>query len=180
MEVTNIQKYIHTTPRKLRLVADMVRKMSPGKSLDTLHFTRKDAATDLTKAIETALGNAKQKGLNLETIGFKAIEINEGPKMRRFRAGTRGRVKPYKRRMAHIRIVLSDELVVEEKKVKSEKSKMKSTSQKLKVEEVVIPSAAEGSQDKPTDPSLIAQDDKNKVQNNTSEDMNDSNEKEAK
>ena len=44
-------------------------------------------------------------------------------KMRRFQAGTRGRVKPYKRRMAHIKIVLSDELRVQSKENKKTKSK---------------------------------------------------------
>lgn len=144
MEATTIQKFMHTTPRKLRLVADMVRAMEPAQAVETLKFTHKAAALDLLKAIETAVANSKQKGL--EVVSFKAIEINEGPKMRRFMAGTRGRVKPYKRRMAHIKIVLTDDV-----QVKSEKSKVKSTSQKLKVNKNektskdVILNASEGS-----------------------------------
>jgi large subunit ribosomal protein L22 len=106
MEATTIQKFIHSTPRKLRLVADMVRTMEPSQALETLKFTQKSAAEDIAKAIKTAMAGAKQKGF--ETIVFKSIEVNEGPKMRRFRAGTRGRVKPYKKRMAHIKIVLTD------------------------------------------------------------------------
>ena len=109
MEVQTIQKYIHTSPRKLRLVADMVRFMQPAKALDVLQVTQKAAAKDLAKALETVLANARQAGLDQAKVGFKKIEINESMKMRRFRAGTRGRVKPYKRRMAHIKIVLSDE-----------------------------------------------------------------------
>ncbi|MBI2600239.1 50S ribosomal protein L22 [Candidatus Daviesbacteria bacterium] len=113
MEITTIQKYIHTSPRKLRLVADMVRKLEPVRALDVLRVTPKYAAKDLTKALETVLANAKQSGLDIEKVAFKKIEIDESMKMRRFRAGTRGRVKPYKKRMAHIKIVLSDELRVE-------------------------------------------------------------------
>ncbi|OGE25362.1 hypothetical protein A3C26_00820 [Candidatus Daviesbacteria bacterium RIFCSPHIGHO2_02_FULL_39_12] len=109
MEVQTIQKYIHTSPRKLRLVADMVRKMGPAKALDVLRVTPKYAAKDLAKALETVLANARQSGLDVERIVFKKIEIDESMKMRRFRAGTRGRVKPYKRRMAHIKIVLKGE-----------------------------------------------------------------------
>lgn len=108
MEVQTIQKFIHTTPRKLRLVADMVRKMEPERALESLKFAHKAAAKDLIKAIETAVANSKQKGL--ENVTFKSVEINEGPRMRRFRAGTRGRAKPYKRRMAHIKIILTDDL----------------------------------------------------------------------
>lgn len=127
MEATAIQKYIHTPPRKLRLVADMIRKMQPNKALDVLRVTPKYAAADLIKALETVLANAKQVGIDIEKIGFKKIEINESMKMRRFRAGTRGRVKPYKRRMSHIKIVLSDELGVrsQESRVKSQESRQK-------------------------------------------------------
>ena len=109
MEVTAIQKYIHTSPRKLRLVADAIRKMEPTKALDVLRFTPKAAAKDLIAAIKVALANAKQQGLESDKVTFRKVEINEGVKMRRFRAGTKGRVKPYKRRMAHIKIVLSDD-----------------------------------------------------------------------
>lgn len=123
MEATTIQKYIHTSPRKLRLVADMVRKMSPNKALDVLAITEKYAARDLFKSIATALSNAKQKGIDPQKTVFKKIEINEGSKMKRYRAGTRGRVKPFARRMAHIKIVLSDELVVHDKKQQEEKKK---------------------------------------------------------
>ena len=107
MQVQTIQRYIHTSPRKLRLVADMVRSMEPAKALETLKFTNKYAAKPLSDVIVSALANAKQKGM--EKVNFEKIEINEGPKMRRFRAGARGRVKPFKRRMAHIKIVLTDE-----------------------------------------------------------------------
>lgn len=110
MEITTIQKYIHTSPRKLRLVADMVRKMQPNRALEVLKITPKDAALDLAKAIETVLANAKQSGLDSQSVSFKVLEVNESLKMRRFRAGTRGRVRPFKRRMAHIKIVVSDEI----------------------------------------------------------------------
>lgn len=112
METTSIQKYIHTTPRKLRLVADMVRKMQPDRALQILEFTPKLAAIDMSKAIKTALGNANMKGLNAEAVVFKSIEVNEGPKMKRYRVGTagRGRGRPYAKKISHIKIVLTDEL----------------------------------------------------------------------
>lgn len=108
MEITTTQKFIHSSPRKLRLVADMVRKMTPVRAVDILKFTPKSAAFDLSLAIRSAIASAKQRGLEEATISFKALEVNEGPKMRRFRAGSKGRALPFKRRMAHIKIVLSD------------------------------------------------------------------------
>lgn len=110
MEITTIQKYLHTSPRKLRLVSDMVRKMEPNKALAVLGLTPKDAAKDLEKALSAVLANAKQQGLDTSKLVFKKLEINESMKMRRFRAGTRGRVRPYKKRMSHIKIVLTDDL----------------------------------------------------------------------
>lgn len=130
MEIQTIQKYIHTSPRKLRLVADMVRKMDPSKALNILRITPKLAAKDLEKALQTVLANAKQQGLDIEKVNFKKIEINESMKMRRFRAGTRGRVKPYKRRMSHIKIILSDEIGRTQKNSENQKIRNSDVSDK--------------------------------------------------
>ncbi len=140
MEIQTIQKYMHTSPRKLRLVADMVRSMTPEKSLNTLRLTPKLAAGDLVKALETVMANAKQKGMDAKNLTFLKLEINESMKMRRFHAGTRGRVKPFKRRMAHIKIVLTDDVEVKSKQsLRSndlQKLKVKNAIQNSKVEEV--------------------------------------------
>lgn len=124
MEFITIQKNISSSPRKLRLVADMVRKMDPYAALETLQFTSNAAAQPLGKAIKTVIANAGSR----EGIVFKSIEINEGLKAKRYRVGTagRGRGRPYKKRMAHIKIVLTDE-------VKIQKAKGKSASKKSKV-----------------------------------------------
>ena len=137
MQVQTIQKYIHTSPRKLRLVADMVRKMEPENALEALRFTNKAAALELVKAIQTALANAKQK--NMEKASFEKIEINEGPRMKRFRAGARGRAKPYKRRMSHIKIVLTDDLKSQVTRVKSRVRKQ-ATNEKTEEKKGVQPS----------------------------------------
>lgn len=110
MEAQTIQKYIHTSPRKLRLVADMVRKMNPNQALEVLNFTPKAAAKDLSFAIKTVIANAKKLGMDAEKVVFKKIEVDESSKMKRFRSAARGRVRPYKKRMSHIKIVLTDNL----------------------------------------------------------------------
>lgn len=117
MEYTTIQKNITTPPRKLRLVADMIRKMTPARALETLEFTNKAAAKSLAKAIKTVLANAGK-----DNVVFKTVEINEGMKLKRNRIGTagRGRSRPYRRRWSHIKIILTDNL-----EVKSQKEKVK-------------------------------------------------------
>lgn len=109
MEIITIQKNIHTSPRKLRLVADLVRKMKPSDALEALQFTNKAAALLLAKAIKTVLASARQQNLDTNTLVFKKLEINEGTKMRRFRAQAKGMVSPYKKRLSQIRIILTDE-----------------------------------------------------------------------
>ena len=127
MEFITIQKNIGSSPRKLRLVADMVRKMDPYAALQTLQFTTNAAAQPLAKAIKTVVANAGSK----EGIVFKSIEINEGLKAKRYRVGTagRGRGRPYKKRMSHIKIVLTDD-------IKLKPGKMKRLVSKAKAEEI--------------------------------------------
>lgn len=108
MEITTIQKYIHTTPRKLRLAADLVRDRKPIQALEILQFTNKAAALPLSKAIKTALANAKMQNLDAEALVFKKLEVNEGPKMKRFRAGAKGRAKRYIKKMSQIKVVLGE------------------------------------------------------------------------
>jgi large subunit ribosomal protein L22 len=97
----------------------MVRKMDPYAALETLQFTTNAASQPLAKAIKTVIANAGSK----EGIVFKSIEINEGLKAKRYRVGTagRGRGRPYKKRMAHIKIVLTDDVKL--KPVKGKKVK---------------------------------------------------------
>ncbi|KKQ67430.1 MAG: 50S ribosomal protein L22 [Candidatus Daviesbacteria bacterium GW2011_GWA2_38_24] len=107
-EFVHIQKNLGHSPRKMRLVADMVRKLSPEAALKVLQFTNKAAAIDLSKAIKTALANTgehKNHGLV-----FKTLEVNEGLKLKRYRVGTagRGRGRPYQKRLSHVKIVLAE------------------------------------------------------------------------
>lgn len=128
MEITQTQKNVSHTPRKMRLVADMIRRLTPLQALQDLRFVNKAAAPDLAKAIKTALANAKQLGL-AEGVMFKKLEINEGVKMKRYRSAARGRVRPYVKRTSHIKIVLTDDLNVKPEKEKSMSEKKGGNSQ---------------------------------------------------
>lgn len=122
MQYTTIQKNITMSPRKVRLVADMVRSMDPYRALDVLQFTNKAAALPLSKAIKTVLANAGRT----ENLSFLTIEVNEGLKIKRYKVGTagRGRGRPFRRRLSHIKIVLTDDVEKMSKNVKSRVQKM--------------------------------------------------------
>lgn len=111
MEIRHIQKNIHTSPRKLRLVADLVRKMLPTQALVTLSFTNKAAAPLLAKAIKTAIANAKQQSLSEDALIFKSLEVNEQLKMRRMRAAGRTHRHPYVKQTSQVRIILTNEFI---------------------------------------------------------------------
>ncbi len=122
MDITAIQKHIISSPKKLREVTFLIKKFSPQVAVDRLPFTGKRAALELKKVVMTAIANAKQVGLNPDDLMFKEIQINEGPRLKRFRAGSRGRAKPYKKKMSHIRIVLTTKPVISATPVKGGKT----------------------------------------------------------
>ncbi len=94
--------------RKVRLVADSVRRLAPGAALAALTHVPKAAAIPLTKTIASALANAKQKGAAEDTLAFETIEIMGGPAMKRWHAVSKGQAHAFKKRMTHIRVVLTD------------------------------------------------------------------------
>jgi large subunit ribosomal protein L22 len=127
MEIRAVQKNVITSPRKLREVALMIKKLTPDEAVEILPLVEKRAAEPLLKTIKTAIANAKQKGVTGGLV-FKEIQINEGPRYKRGRAGARGRVKPYKKRLSHIRIILEstqEEKVKKPKKVEKKVEKTK-------------------------------------------------------
>ena len=109
MEYSATAKYIRTSTRKLRLVADSIRRMTPGNALVRLSVSPKYAAQPLMDLIKSALANAKVKQAKVEMLRFKLIEVMGGPVMKRWHAVSRGQAHAFKKRMTHIRIVLTDE-----------------------------------------------------------------------
>lgn len=106
MEIIAVQKFVRVSPKKMREVADVARKLSPQAVVDQLPFLRKRGSEVLLKVVKAALASARQKGISDAILVFKEIQIGEGPRLKRGRAASRGRWHPYKRRMSHVRVVL--------------------------------------------------------------------------
>jgi len=109
MEIRATQKFVLESPKKLREVVDIIRstKLKPIEAFERLEVIGKRAGKSIRKVIGTAIANAKQANLNVASLTFKEILVNEGPVLKRYRAGSRGRAKPYKKRMSHVRIILT-------------------------------------------------------------------------
>jgi len=121
MDAVATQKFYRMSPRKLRLVTDAVKKMSPVEALVVLPFTGKRAAEPLAKVIKTAVANAKVLGMDEQTLVFKEIQIGQGPTLKRGIAVSRGQWHPIKKRMSHIRVVVTEGAKVEVVAKKEEK-----------------------------------------------------------
>jgi large subunit ribosomal protein L22 len=109
MEYKATSKYIRTSTRKIRLVADAIRKLPPETAVTALTRMPKRAAEPLLKVVTSALSNAKVKNADTGKLTFKTIEVMGGPSMKRWMAVSRGQGHAYKKRMTHVRIVLTDE-----------------------------------------------------------------------
>jgi large subunit ribosomal protein L22 len=119
MEYQATAKHIHTSTRKLRLVADSIRTLKPAQAVVSLERMPKRAAKPLGDVIASAVANAKQKGVDIQNLSFKTIEVMGGSAMKRFRAVSRGVAHSYKKRMTHVRIILTDSIKEEEKVITS-------------------------------------------------------------
>ncbi|OGH42314.1 MAG: 50S ribosomal protein L22 [Candidatus Levybacteria bacterium RIFCSPLOWO2_02_FULL_36_8b] len=109
MEVIAQSKSVRISPRKVRLVADSIKKKSAKDALNALFLIRKRGASVLWKTLKSAVANAVNNAkLKEENLFIKNIEITEGQALKRFHHSTRGRVHPYKKRGSHIRIVLEE------------------------------------------------------------------------
>lgn len=102
-------KYLRISTRKVRLVTDAVKKLSVDRALAELSLIPKHASGMLTKAIMSAVANAKQKNADVSALRIERIEVMGGPAMKRFHAVSRGMAHAYKKRMTHVRVVLTDE-----------------------------------------------------------------------
>ena len=113
MEARATAKYIRSTARKARLVADAVRGSNVGDALSLLEFgVQKKVAEDVAKVIKSAVANLQTKNstLNVDVEGLKVSEIfvNEGPVLKRFRPRSQGRAYSILKRLCHITVTVSN------------------------------------------------------------------------
>jgi large subunit ribosomal protein L22 len=141
MQIIAYQKNHKTTPRKLRLVADVVRDMHPTKALLQLKFMHKLAAKPLSKVMNQAIKNAvNNSGLEEKNLRIKHILIEEAPRFKRWRAASRGRARGYVKRTSHIKVVLENiepKVITQPTKVEAKSDTKKETKPVIKTKKTV-------------------------------------------
>ena len=98
---------IPSSPRKMRLVADMVRGVEVFKALGLLHFSNKQAAADVEKLLKSAISNWEQKnGKKAESgeLYIKTIMVDAAPMLKRLRPAPQGRGYRIRKRSNHVTI----------------------------------------------------------------------------
>ncbi len=109
MEVRAFARDLPISPQKIRLVCDEVRGKDADQAITILRFLPHKGARYLMKLIESAVANAENnRELNRQDLYVKTIYANEGLKLKRMKAGARGRYKPRVKRLSHVTVVLDE------------------------------------------------------------------------
>jgi large subunit ribosomal protein L22 len=112
MEARAILRNIPTSPRKMRLVADMIRGQQVSKALSILKFQPQSASKDLYKVLLSAVANWQQQNdeVSLEdaSLYVKTVTVDEGRMLKRLRPAPQGRAHRVRKRSNHITLVVDD------------------------------------------------------------------------
>ncbi|MFA5086522.1 MAG: 50S ribosomal protein L22 [Candidatus Paceibacterota bacterium] len=125
--------HLHIAPRKVRLVADLVRGKKAEEARTILTFTVKRASEPMLKLLNSALSNAKStKNVEAESLFISKVTVDEGPAGKRVLPKSRGRGEIVRKKTSHVTLVLDVKREKEEKPDK--KAAAKKTAEKKPAE----------------------------------------------
>lgn len=108
--ITEVKAYargVHMSPRKVRLVAVLLKDMSVAEALDNLAFITKKAVLPIRKLVNSGVANASHNfQIAAERLFIKSLTVDGGQVMKRFKPRAQGRAFPIRRRTSHINLVL--------------------------------------------------------------------------
>lgn len=99
-------KNYRQSPRKVRIVADLVRGKKVTDAVNSLRFLAKRAGTPIEKLISSAVANAKNIGVDEKDLFIKEIRVDKGLTMKRWMPRARGRASAIHKRSSHVLVVL--------------------------------------------------------------------------
>jgi large subunit ribosomal protein L22 len=110
MEARAIQRTVRQSARKMRLVIDQIRGRAVPEAYAILRFSKKLAAKQIHKVLQSAVANAEQRALrenqalDVDQLRIRYAVVNEGPTLKRFTPAAMGRATPIKKRTSHVEI----------------------------------------------------------------------------
>jgi large subunit ribosomal protein L22 len=109
MEIQALTRYARMSPKKVREVANEIQGRPVPEALDMVTLIPRKSARLLAKTLKSAIANAENNhSLSADKLFVHRALVENGPVLKRFKAGARGSAKPRVKRMSHLRIVLSD------------------------------------------------------------------------
>ena len=109
MEAKAIAKYVRMSPSKLKPVTDLVRGKDLNEALTILKLTPGRGAELVEKVVQSAAANAENNfDMNPDELYVAEVYANQGPTMKRFRAGAQGRASMILKRTSHIGVTLKE------------------------------------------------------------------------
>ncbi len=109
MQVESSLKHARISAQKVRLVADQIRGLPVEGALEVLTFSEKKAGVIMKKLVDSAIANAEHnEGADIDELKISAVQVNEGPTMKRLRARAKGRANRILKRTSHITVTVSD------------------------------------------------------------------------
>ena len=109
MEIKAKAKHVRMSPRKVRLVVDVVRGLQVGKALDQLKFTNKLAVGPIVKLVNSAIASAVNNfELEEGNLFIKEVKVDDGPTVHRWMPRAYGRATPIRKRTSHISLILGE------------------------------------------------------------------------
>ncbi len=111
MEARAVHRYIGSSPRKMRLIVDLVRGLSVDKAMEILHFSTKHASRDAEKVLRSAVSNLinldDSTRVEPEELFIKEAYVNAGPMLKRIQPAPMGRAFRIRKRSCHLTIVVA-------------------------------------------------------------------------
>jgi len=109
MEVTAITRNARMSPRKVREVANTIKGRPATEAAEYLALIPRKSARLLAKTLLSAIANAENNNnLSSDSLVVKNAIVEMGPVLKRFKAGAKGSAMPRRKKMSHIRIILTD------------------------------------------------------------------------
>ena len=109
MEAKAVAKYVRMSPSKIKPVADLVRGKNLTEALTILKFTTGKGAQFVEKVVQSAAANAENNfEMDPDKLYVAEIFVNQGPTMKRWRAGSQGRAGAILKRSSHISVTLKE------------------------------------------------------------------------
>lgn len=109
MEVKATLRYARITPRKMRLVANLAKGLPVEKAHFQLDFCQKKGGKLLSKLLDSAIANAKEKGgIDMDNLFVKRVMVDDGPILKRFMPRSMGRAFKILKKMSHVTIILDE------------------------------------------------------------------------